>query len=76
MTENVEVAVIGSQFEEDVFRAVPLVEYFLDKIFAPTHLKANWPFVCLAACITLNVDPHRHIVAVACWRPRQNLRMR
>ena len=29
MAENVEVAIVGTKLEEDVFRTVPLVQYFL-----------------------------------------------
>jgi len=32
MPENIDVVVIGSQLKENVFWAVPLVEYFLDEI--------------------------------------------
>ena len=32
MPENVDVVVIRSHFKEDVFWAVPLVEYFFDNI--------------------------------------------
>jgi hypothetical protein len=62
MPEDVEVLIIRPELKKDVFRAVPLVEYFLNKIFVLIQLKANWPFVCLNACITLNVQPHRHIL--------------
>ena len=34
MPENIEIAVVSPELEEDVFWAVPLIEYFLDKIFA------------------------------------------
>jgi hypothetical protein len=63
MPENVKVAVIRSKLKEDVFWTVPLVEYILDTMFPLIHLKANWSFVGLAACITVNVQPHRYIVA-------------
>ena len=63
MPENVEVFVVSSDLKEDMFWAVPLVEYFLDDIFVPIQLKANWPLICLAACITLNVQPHPLILA-------------
>jgi hypothetical protein len=49
--------------EEDVLRAVPLVGDFLNEIFALIQSKANWPFVCLAACVTLNMQPHLIILA-------------
>jgi len=63
MPENIKIAVIRSQLEEDVFGSVPLIEHFLDKIFAFTQLKANRPFVCFTARITLNAQLHSCIVA-------------
>lgn len=63
MPENIEVLVVRSNLKEDVFWAVPLVQYFLDKMFVPIQLKANRSFVRLAASITLNVQPHLLILA-------------
>ena len=45
MAENVEVAIVGTKLEEDVFWTVPLVQYFLYEIFAIIQPKADWPFV-------------------------------
>jgi hypothetical protein len=55
MAENVEVAIVGTKLEEDVFWTVPLVQYFLYEIFAIVQSKADWPFVRFAAGIALNV---------------------
>ena len=63
MTKNVEVAVVGTELEEDVFWTVPLIDYFLYEIFAITKSKANWPFVALPARVALNVQLHLIIVA-------------
>ena len=63
MPENVEVIIVSSDLKENMFWTVPLVQYFFDKMFAPIQLKANWPFICLAAGITLNVQPHSPILA-------------
>lgn len=63
MTENVEVAVVGTNLEEDVLWTIPLIDYFLHKILAMIKLKANWPFVPLAARVALNPQPHFTIVA-------------
>lgn len=63
MTENVEVAVVGTNLEEDVLWTVPLVDYFLHKIFAMIQSKANWPFVPLPARVALNMQLHLIIVA-------------
>src|SRR5215471_11420348 len=65
MTEDVEVAVVGANLEEDVFWTVPLVDDFLHKVFAMTHAKANWPFVPGPARIALNMQLHFIIVAHA-----------
>lgn len=62
MPENVDVVIIRSHLKEDVFWPIPLVEYFFDKIEPFTQFKANRSFVCLAACITLNAEPHLHIL--------------
>jgi hypothetical protein len=63
MPENIEVAVIGTKLEENVFWTVPLVDYFLHEIFAFIELKANWPSVHFAACVALNMQLHPVIVA-------------
>jgi hypothetical protein len=63
MTDNVNVAVVGAELEEDVLWTVPLVDDFLYVIFAIAQLKANWPFVALPAGIAVNVQPHLIIVA-------------
>ena len=78
MTENVDIAVIGPELEEHVFRAVPLIDYFFCKIFVRVQLEAMRCLVGLATGVTLNVKPRRHIVAqnqhraiVRCeYRPR------
>jgi hypothetical protein len=51
--ENVDVAVVGSKLKEDVFRAVPLMDYFPYEIFAVIQAKTDWPFVCFRPRITL-----------------------
>ncbi len=63
MTEDVEVAVVGTNLEGDVLWTVPLVDYFLHKIFAMIQSKANWPFVTLSARVALNLQLHLIIVA-------------
>jgi hypothetical protein len=63
MTDNVDVAVIGAELEENVLWTVPLVDYFLYEIFASTQLKANRPFVALPAGIAVNLQLHLIIVA-------------
>ena len=63
MAKNVEVAIVCMNLEEDVFWTVPLIDYFLDKIFAITQSKTNWPFAPCAARVALNVQLHLAIVA-------------
>lgn len=63
MPENIEVAVVCAKFEEDVFRTIPLVEYFFDEILAIMQPKTNGPFVCFGAGITLNRQSHLIIFA-------------
>jgi hypothetical protein len=70
MTENVEVAVVGANLEEDVLWTVPLIDYFLDKVFAMIQSKANWPFVALAARVAVNLQLHLIIVAQNRFGPR------
>ena len=43
--QDVEIAVIGMDFEKGVLRPVPLVQYLVDHIFVAVHTKAYWPFV-------------------------------
>jgi len=62
-TENVEVVVVGTKLEKDVFWTVPLVDYFLNEMFAITQSEANWPFVALAARVAVNLELHPTIVA-------------
>jgi hypothetical protein len=70
MPENIEIFVVSSDLKKDVLWTVPLVQYFLDKMFVPIQLKANRPFICLAAGITLNVQPHPLILAYK-WTGRR-----
>lgn len=58
MTQNIEVAIVGSEFEELMFRAVPLIDHFLHEIFVIVQLKAKWSFVGFATGVTLNVQGH------------------
>ena len=63
MTENVEVAVIGHELEELMFRAVPLIDHFLHKIFVIVQSKAERSLVSFASGVTLNVQSHLTIDA-------------
>jgi hypothetical protein len=71
MAENVEVAIVGTELEEDVFWTVPLVQYFLYEIFAIIQSKADWPFVRFGPGITLNLQLHfHHYPADLMWRAK------
>ena len=63
MPDDLNVGVVGTELEEDLFWTVPLVDNFLDEIFAMTQLKANWPFVALPARIAVYAQLHLIIVA-------------
>jgi hypothetical protein len=63
MTEDVEVVVVGTNFEKNVLWTVPLVDSFLHNVFAMIHAKPNWPFVPLPARIALNMQLHLIILA-------------
>ena len=58
MTKNGQVAVVGSDLEDCVFWAVPLIDDFLDKILVVVQLKAKRPLVSRATGVTLDVQPH------------------
>src|SRR5215472_13739144 len=68
MTENVEIAVVGTNLEEDVLWTVPLVDYFLHKIFAMIQPEANGSFVPLPARVALNM--HLHLIIVLSRKTR------
>jgi hypothetical protein len=63
MTDNVDVAVVGTELEEDVFWTVPLVDDFLYEVIAIAELKANWPLVALPARVAVNTQLHLIIVS-------------
>ena len=62
MTENVEVAVVGPELEELMFRAVPLIDPLLHEVFVIVQLKTKWSLVALPTGVTLNVQPHGQYV--------------
>ena len=47
MTENVEVAVVGTELEERMPGAMPLIDHFLNHVFVIVQLKAEWSLVGL-----------------------------
>src|SRR5215469_8212575 len=63
MPDDVDVAVVGAELEEDLSWTVPLIDDFLDEIFAIAQLKAHWPFVALPACVAVYAQLHLMIVA-------------
>lgn len=63
MANDVEIAIVGTDFEEGMIGAVPSIDHVLDHIFVIVQLKAKWSLVGLATGITLNVQPHGVIFA-------------
>jgi hypothetical protein len=63
MANDVEVAIVGPDFEEGMIGAVPSIDHLLDLVFVIVQLKAKWSLVGLATGITLNVEPHGPIFA-------------
>ena len=63
MPDDVDVVVVGTELEEDLFWTVPLIDDFLDEIFAIAQLKAHWPFVALPSGIGMHAQLHLMIVA-------------
>ena len=63
MADNVDVAVVGTELEKDVFWTVPLVDYFLYEIIAIAQLKTNWPLIALPARVAANAQLHLLIVS-------------
>lgn len=63
MTQDVKIAIVGTKLEELMFRAVPLIDHFLHKIFTVVHLKAEGSLITFATGVTMNLQPHTLIVA-------------
>jgi len=59
MTQNVKVAVVGTELEEFMFGAVPLIDDFLHEILVIVQLKAERSLIGLATGVALNVQVHR-----------------
>ena len=56
--QDVEIAVIGTDFVKDIGRSVPLVQYFLDQVFVSVQPKANRSFVRYPTGIALHLQLH------------------
>jgi len=56
--QDVEIAVIGTDFVKGILRAVPLVQYFLDHVLVPVQPKANRPFVRYPPGIAIHFQLH------------------
>lgn len=48
-SEDVEVAIMGTDLEVGVRRAIPLIEYFLYPVFVPVDTKNDRPLLGLIA---------------------------
>lgn len=55
-------SVVGPQFEECMFRPVPLVDHFFDQVLTFLEPKAKRSLVPFAAGIAMNFYPHPYIV--------------
>jgi hypothetical protein len=44
-TQDIEIAVIRTNFVKGIVWAVPLIQYFFDQILATLQSKPHWPFV-------------------------------
>src|SRR5271157_4115334 len=60
MAQDVEVAVICTDFVKGILRTVPLVQYFLDHVLVPVQSKANRPFVRRPPGIAIHFQLHPH----------------
>ena len=58
--ENIDLAIIRTDFEEQVIRAVPLVENFLDNVIMPIDSKAHGPLIGLSARVALDLNLHTY----------------
>jgi hypothetical protein len=58
MPQNIDVAVIGANLEEDVIGAVPLVENFLDHVRMSFHPETNGPLIPFPPGIALHLHLH------------------
>jgi hypothetical protein len=56
--QDVEVAVVGTYFKEQIVRAKPLVDDFFDNTRLFPDLKTNWAFIGLASGVALNPQGH------------------
>jgi hypothetical protein len=54
LTQDIEITVVSTDFEEGVMRAIPLVENFLDQVLVPAKSKTNRPFFRLPAGIAID----------------------
>jgi len=54
LTENVEIPVIGADFEEQIAGTIPLIEDLFNAVDAFAQVKAHGTFVCLPSRITIN----------------------
>src|SRR5208337_1505306 len=56
--QDVEIAVICTDFVKGILRAVPLVPYFLDHVLVPVQPKANRPFVRRPTGVAIHFQLH------------------
>jgi hypothetical protein len=49
VAQDVNLPVMRTNFEEDVFGPVPLIQYFLNQVIMPVQSKTKWSLIRLAA---------------------------
>ena len=64
VTQDIQIAIVGAGFVENVVGAVPLIEHFLDKILSLAEFKPHWPLVRLAAFGPARADAASTIAAM------------
>jgi hypothetical protein len=58
LPQNIEIAVIGAQFEKDLLRPEPLVEHLVNHVLAVIDAKTNWSLVCLSSRVAIDFQFH------------------
>ncbi len=60
--QNIEIPIIGLDFEEEVFGTVPLIDYFFHEVLVFAHTKTDRPFTLLVTGIAVDLELHGDIV--------------
>jgi integrase len=63
VSEDVDVAVVRTDLEKQVFRPVPVVQHFLDHVLMPVQSETNRPLIRLPPRVALHLHSHPFILA-------------